>query len=247
MDKYVFQPIPNEPALLIGNANSLVIADLHIGIEQTLREQGIHVASQTDILTKRVLTLCETYEPNELVLLGDIKHTIPSTPIQERRDVKTFFQAIQNYGTIRLIPGNHDGNIEWLTPESISIHPSDGFRIGGIGFVHGHRWPHKKIMNCKHLVCAHTHPTIMFTDRLGHKTFEPCWLKAQTLAGKRQENYPDSEQINVLVMPAFNPLCGGLAVNKEGIMGPLGKIIDTQNAQAYLLDGSALGKVRDII
>jgi len=49
-----------------------------------------------------------------------------------------------------------------------------------------------------------------------------------------------------LVMPAFNPLCGGIAVNKEGIMGPIGKIMDIKNAQVYLLDGSSLGRVKDI-
>ncbi|MBN2065468.1 MAG: metallophosphoesterase [Candidatus Thermoplasmatota archaeon] len=247
MDHSSLHPIPNEPALLAEDTSILVIADLHIGIEQTLQEQGIHTASQTDLLTKRVLALCKIYKPKELVLLGDIKHAIPSTTVQERRDVKAFFQAIQNYSTIHLIPGNHDGNIRWLTPDSITVHPSDGVCIDGIGFAHGHRWPNKKIMECTHLVCAHTHPTIMFTDRLGHKTFEPCWLKAHTLADKRQEKYPDSWDVEVLVMPAFNPLCGGLAANTEGMMGPLGNIIDIKNAQVYLLDGSALGKARDIV
>ncbi len=247
MNEAPLQPVSNEPALLITDDNILVIADLHIGIEQTLQEQGIHTASQTEKLTKRVIRLCETYTPKELVLLGDIKHNIPSTTIQERRDVKAFFYAIQEYSTIHLVPGNHDGNIRWLAPYSITIHPSDGFRIKDIGFVHGHRWPNKTIMNCRHLVCAHTHPTIMFTDRLGHKTFEPCWLKAHTFADKRKEKYPDSHDADILVMPAFNPLCGGLAANTEGIMGPLGNIIDIKHAQVYLLDGSALGKVQNIV
>ena len=48
-------------------------------------------------------------------------------------------------------------------------------------------------------------------------------------------------------MPAFNPLCGGMAVNQEGITGPIGKIIDIQNTQMYLIDGTSLGKVIDII
>lgn len=47
-------------------------------------------------------------------------------------------------------------------------------------------------------------------------------------------------------MPAFNPLCGGIAANQEGITGPIGKIMDVKNAEVYLLDGSALGKVKDI-
>jgi metallophosphoesterase superfamily enzyme len=47
-------------------------------------------------------------------------------------------------------------------------------------------------------------------------------------------------------MPAFNSLCGGLAINQFGISGPLGKYIDINNAQIYLLDGSSLGKLKNI-
>ncbi|EMR73479.1 hypothetical protein MBGDN05_00209 [Thermoplasmatales archaeon SCGC AB-539-N05] len=47
-------------------------------------------------------------------------------------------------------------------------------------------------------------------------------------------------------MPAFNPLCGGSAVNNDGIVGPLGKLMDFGRSQVYLLDGSSLGTVLDI-
>ena len=47
-------------------------------------------------------------------------------------------------------------------------------------------------------------------------------------------------------MPAFNPLCGGSSVNHDGIVGPLGKMIDIENSQIYLIDGASLGKVKDI-
>ena len=47
-------------------------------------------------------------------------------------------------------------------------------------------------------------------------------------------------------MPAFNPLCGGIAANKEGITGPLGKIIEIGNAHIFLIDGTYLGKIKDI-
>ena len=47
-------------------------------------------------------------------------------------------------------------------------------------------------------------------------------------------------------MPAFNPLCGGSAVNNESMVGPLGKLIDFGRSQVYLPDGSSLGTVLDI-
>jgi len=239
------KPISNEPALFI-NKKILVVADLHIGIESQLREQGINTSSQTQTMTNRLITLCEKYKPKEIILLGDIKHNIPSSTIQERKDVRNFLETIQTYGIIHIIPGNHDGNIQKISPPDIIIHPSDGFVLENLGFVHGHRWPSEEIMRCKQLIIGHTHPTVMFTDRLGYKAFEPCWVKGKFIEDKLKEKYPDSTDSEILVMPAFNPLCGGIAANQEGITGPIGKIIDVKNAEVYLLDGSALGKVKDI-
>jgi hypothetical protein len=218
------QPIPNERALFISSKKILVIADLHIGIEKELREHGIRAPSQTKTMAEQVVSICKKYKPKEIILLGDVKHNIPSSTIEERRDVRNFLETIQSFGIIHILPGNHDGNI---------------------GFTHGHRWPSSEIMQCEQLIIAHTHPVIMLADRLGYKTFEPCWLKTNTI-DKLKERYPDAKNFEILVMPAFNPLCGGIAANTQGINGPIGKIMDVENAHAYLLDGSSLGKIKDI-
>lgn len=246
MDLSEIQPIPNEPALFIKNKQILVVADLHIGIESQLREQGLHAASQAQKMIDHLLSICKKYKPKEIILLGDIKHNIPSATIQERRDVQNFLKLIEEFGTIHIIPGNHDGFIKKLSPDQIKIHPSDGFIIENVGFVHGHRWPSEEIMRCEQIITAHTHPTIMFTDRLGYRTFESCWIKGMFLKNKLKEKYPNSTYPEILVMPAFNPLCGGLAANQEGITGPIGKIIDIKNAEIYLIDGTSLGRVKDI-
>jgi len=140
------QPIPNEPALFIKDKEIIVIADLHIGIERELREKGLQIDSQTKSMTKRLLSLFRKYHPRTIILLGDIKHNIPTSTIQERTDVKRFFETIQSYGTIHILPGNHDGNINRLLQSDILLHPSDGYVFENIGFVHGHRWPKEEIM-----------------------------------------------------------------------------------------------------
>jgi hypothetical protein len=240
------QPVPNEPVLFVPDKKILIVADLHIGIETELRELGLHTASQTVVLIQRLLNLFKRYRPKEIVLLGDVKHTIPSSTIQERKDVRRFFETIQVYGTVHIVPGNHDGNIKKLVPPGMIVHPSDGVVLDTIGLVHGHRWPHSRLMRCKQLIIGHTHPTVMLTDRLGYKTFEPCWLRSTFIRSKLQHRYPDSTNPPLIVMPAFNPLCGGIAANKEPLVGPLGKIMDVGHAQVYLLDGSSLGVVKDI-
>jgi putative SbcD/Mre11-related phosphoesterase len=240
------QPILNVPSLFISSIETIVIADLHIGIETELREYGLNLSNQTHILKNNLIRLLRGYNPKNIVLLGDIKHNIPSSTIRERKDVKDILEIINSYGTIHIVPGNHDGNIKNLIPDSAILHPSNGFVYENIGFVHGHRWSSVGLMRCYQLIIGHTHPTIMLSDRLGYKTYEPCWIRGKFIRSKLKERYPDSNNPSVLVMPAFNPLCGGIAVNKDGITGPFGRIIDVKNSLVYLLDGSLLGKVKDI-
>lgn len=239
------QPIANEPALFIKEKKILVIADLHIGIERELRENGLNVSSQTNLLTKRLISLLKKYHPDKIILLGDIKHNIPTSTIQERKDVRFFIETIRPYGTIHILPGNHDGNIRKLLSSDIFLHPSDGDVIEGIGFIHGHRWPKEEVMNCNFIIIAHTHPTLLLTDRLGYKSYKSCWLRGGVTTTSK-DRYPNIISPKIIMMPAFNPFCGGIAVNVEPIIGPFSKIFNIKNSNVYLLDGSSLGKLKNI-
>jgi metallophosphoesterase superfamily enzyme len=86
----------------------------------------------------------------------------------------------------------------------------------------------------------------MLTDRLNYKTFEPCWIKANFIKWKFQEKFKTDKIPNILIMPTFNKLCGGIAINREGVVGPIGRLIDLKKAEVYLLDGTFLGKVQDL-
>jgi metallophosphoesterase superfamily enzyme len=60
-------------------------------------------------------------------------------------------------------------------------------------------------------------------------------------------------ELKVVIMPAFNNLLGGTPVNvkkaSDELLGPLlkNKIIDMRNAEMYLLDGTYLGKLKDVM
>jgi putative SbcD/Mre11-related phosphoesterase len=241
------QPIPNEPALLLKEKKLLVVADLHIGIESELQDNGLHVPSQTPLMEQRLITLLTTYDIQDIIILGDIKHMIPSISIQERTDVKRFLNIIQSYGTLHVLPGNHDGNIDRLLGPAVRLHPSDGFVFEGIGFTHGHRWAAPEVMQCEQVVIGHSHPMVMLVDRLGYRTFEHCWIRCSLLSEKLKQKYPTSHTTQILIMPAFNPLCGGIAVNQERLLGPFGSLIDVDHAEMYLLDGCSLGQVKDLV
>jgi len=246
MDLSKIQPIPNEPALFIKNKKILVIADLHIGIENELREHGVNAQNHTQKMMDHFISLCRKYKPKEIILLGDIKHNIPSSTIRERIDVKNFLETIKKYGVTHIVPGNHDGNISRISPSDVIIHPSNGYLLENIGFIHGHRWPSNDIMKTDQIIMAHTHPMIMLIDRLNHRSFEPCWVKTCFIEKKLKEKYHDSSNPQLLIIPAFNPLCGGIPINKDKIVGPLGKIINLDNAEIYLLDGTLLGTIKNV-
>jgi putative SbcD/Mre11-related phosphoesterase len=243
MDISQIQPITGQPVLFFKNKKILVVADLHIGIDSELKNYGITQTDHTQKMIKHLLSICEKQKPKEIILLGDIKHNIPNTTYHERLDVKNFIEQIKNIGTIRIVPGNHDGFIEKLAPANIKIHSSEGFIIENIGFIHGHRWPSKDIMNCQQIIMAHTHPCVFFKDRLNHKTYELCWIKTNFLQKKLKEKYPNSKDPLVIIIPAFNQLCGGISVNEDKVIGPLSKILDLHKAEIYLLDGTNIGNI----
>lgn len=239
------QPIPNQPALIINN-EILVIADLHIGIESELRDHGLNVSSQTGKMFENLKKICKKYKPEKIVLLGDVKHNIPTSTISERKDVESFLEETMKLAQVDIVAGNHDGFIKNLVPENIHVYPSDGFTIENIGFIHGHSWPKEEVMLSDRIIMAHTHPTVMLIDRLEHKSFEPCWIDAKTDGEKIKEKYKIDRLPKILIMPAFNPLCGGIAINKDGITGPMSKLIDIPRSSIYLLDGTSLGHVKNI-
>ena len=239
------RPVPNKPALMIDD-KILVIADLHIGIESGLREHGLNVSSQTDKMFDNLEKICKKYKPKKIVLLGDIKHNIPSSTISERKDVEKFLKNAKKLSKIHIVVGNHDGFIKKLVPEDITVYPSQGFTIENIGFIHGHSWPKEEVIKSDQVIMAHTHPTIMLTDRLGHKSFEPCWVDAKPNKKKIKEKYKTEKTPKILIIPAFNPLCGGIAINRDGITGPMSNIIDIPQSSIYLMDGTSLGFVKSI-
>jgi hypothetical protein len=236
-----------------------VIADLHLGIEYELSLKGVNIPPQTSSILERCVKIFEKYEPKKIILLGDIKHVIPlpskrneeydAVVKKERNEVRKFLEELQQYGKIEIVQGNHDGSIQYLT--KAMIHDSKGFTITlegkKIGLFHGHAWPSSEVMKSDYLIMAHTHPTVMLRDKMGYAATRNCWVRAN-FNEKVKEKYPTAKANRQLtIMPAFNPLCGGIPVNESGIIGPMRNVIDMRNAIIYLLDGTNLGKVKDLI
>ncbi|HID26001.1 MAG TPA: metallophosphoesterase [Thermoplasmata archaeon] len=241
-------PVQDEAALFIPQHGLLVMADLHVGIEYMLYEQGIHVGSRVNRLVEHVKDVVAKTRAEELLILGDVKHVVPGSPFSQKKDLEYFFKEFEKELFIHIVPGNHDGGIEKLVSKHVRVHSSSGWMLEeeSIGFVHGHRWPSERVMRCSTLVVAHTHPTVRLKDKLGYRFSERCWVNTTIDYTKVGKRYSSTEVVDVIVMPAFNPLCGGIPVNTEGLIGPVGRVVDLDLSRVYLLDGSYLGRVMDL-
>ena len=233
------KPIQPYPALLLRRKSerALVVADLHIGWEAPLTQKGVHVPSQTPKILDKILQLIKTCKPTRLIFLGDVKHAIAKVEMEEWRDVPDFFEALgKKLSDIQVVPGNHDGNLEPLLPETIKILPSTGVVFGNVGLFHGHAWPAPELLGCRSLITGHVHPMVAFRDPMGFRITRQVWVKAlcdgERLAksllerlGVKVNANPSillRDQFNVrprvsqlFIMPSFNEFLGGQIINER--------------------------------
>lgn len=240
------EPLADTPALLIkGREKWVCVADLHIGIEVQLRLGGFNIPSQTP----KMLASLESIASNgdKLMILGDLKHRIPSVGYRENKEIGPFMEHLGRcYESITLVSGNHDGGISSVLPHTVRTVSGRGFRIDDIGAFHGHVWPSESVMEANEVVMGHTHPSVLLVDSLGAKTNEKCWVRARfqkEAVAKRYGHCPDE----LVIVPAFNPLLTGSPVNSKSrsMIGPLFRndLVNKKTMRTYLLDGTNLGRL----
>ncbi len=267
--------IPHPALMIESDERVMMAADLHLGLEYELAKQGINIPYQWNRILEEIRYLLEEHKPDRLILLGDVKHGVPSTSFQEKREIPLFFETLlEVVENIDITRGNHDANIQKYIPEEVTLHTSKGVILGEefkVAAMHGHAWPNPAIMTADAVIMAHNHPTVMLSTPIGIRITQPAWIRGtmdpESLARAflAQDNIrlkAEEEPINafyeeygfeegspeLIVMPMFNDLLGGLPVNSESpesLLGPLfrGGIVDMDEFDAYLLDGSYLGKV----
>jgi len=82
------QPVHNERGLLMKdeeNNDILIISDIHIGFEEELIADGIYVPNQTKDIVDRVKRITDEHSVKRIVINGDLKHRVPTTPWKERK------------------------------------------------------------------------------------------------------------------------------------------------------------------
>jgi putative SbcD/Mre11-related phosphoesterase len=254
-------------------ARVMVAADLHLGMEYELAQQGINIPYQWDRMLEELLEVVIEHKPDRLILLGDVKHGVPTTSFQEKKEIPRFFNTLlEEVKHIDVTRGNHDANLQKLLPEEVTLHTSKGILFGDgftVAALHGHAWPKPEILIADAVMMAHSHPSVLLNTPIGIKISRRAWIRGKSdterlaKAFLKQDNVKIGEGVieefndyygfkpktpEILIVPTFNDLLGGLPVNSESpksLLGPLFRsgAIDLEAFDVYLLDGSYLGKV----
>lgn len=210
-----------ERAVSLGDV--LVIADLHVG-RGSASNVELPVGDGADMV-ERLAALCVEFDPETVVVAGDILHSFETVPRQVDSTLAGLREATQEVGAdIIVTPGNHDTMLDavWdgdTTPEFVV--GSEGDRPRTV-VCHGHVQPET---DADRYVVGHDHPTISIEgQRL------PCFLAGDDVY----------EGADLLVLPSFNRLVPGVEINDmraSDFMSPL--IRDTGSLAPVVRDTNA--------
>jgi putative SbcD/Mre11-related phosphoesterase len=200
------------PAIFIKKLNSVCIADLHLGYELALAEEGIFVPqTQLKEILKDLGEIFREVKASKLIIVGDIKHEFGEASKQEWREVFELVNFLKKkVEKIILVRGNHDNYLLNIISK-LGIELRDPYYIEkGICFLHGHK--KVKLPNFETLIIAHEHPSLVL--RKGYDKIKvPCLLFGKTKKGK-----------NFICLAAISSWASGTEVNlcsKEELLSPI--------------------------
>lgn len=218
--------------------STLLLADLHIGYEATLENEGFSMPRfQTLEMLARLQMALERFDPTIVVVDGDLKHNFQRNLSAEWNGVERFVDEISGRVKLVVIKGNHDNYLATILSKR-GIHIKKDVVIGNLKIAHGHetRSPWEGGM-----ILAHEHPAMRLRESTGASVKIPCFLYCA--------------ESNRLVLPAFSPLALGsdvISTPDDDRMIPLLKETGIDDYAAYgfaegeILSYRSVGKLRMI-
>lgn len=158
----------------------LAIADPHFGYELSRRAAGWLVPLWgMDSIESRLLQLLDDYQPERLIILGDLVHDRFA-----RLQARDFLERVREVCEVVVIGGNHDTKLG----ETIAL--LDSWASTEFYFHHGHC-----AVNESHLIqiIGHHHPAGTIRDGAGLHLKLPAFV----------------QQNRCWIMPAFSPWAAG--------------------------------------
>ena len=172
-------------ALFLPHTKELLICDIHLGKAEYFQQNGIPLTNKADEQNLlRIKNIVKNYNPNKLIILGDLFHSKYSISESLKRKVENLPESLNI--KIELIVGNHDigckvKNINFLDYKRSS------------NFILSHE-PIGKFENNILNICGHYHPKTFIKNSKDKLSFK-CFAM--------------DDKKNILYLPAFGNLTGG--------------------------------------
>jgi putative SbcD/Mre11-related phosphoesterase len=245
--------VPREAALIFSESgsNTLLISDLHLGLEKEMARKGFSVPSYSVKMVERIKDLADDFKVERVVILGDVKHSVGKVEDIDWSILPWFFETMLDlFARVEVVPGNHDGSIRTLVPNRVKLHPSEGAVLGEgrsrIGVAHGHAWPSEEAVATGNLVIGHSHFTYEMQDRFGSRSRESVWIfgryRIEELLSKAGYSSAKRGRGELVVMPPFNRMVGGHPINRARSFqfGPVlsSGCVTLSEADVFLMDGT---------
>ena len=199
-----------ERSVYLPDHGALVVADLHAGRGEA-SAVSLPLGERAD-LVKRLDALLDRFDPETVVVAGDVVHTFDRVTDRARGTLNALRDACEASGAaLERVAGNHDAALAsaWdgrVREEYVLGATDEGADSPRTVVCHGHETPETA---ADRYVIGHVHPTIEIEgDR------RPCFLSGVgTYRGA-----------DVLLAPAFTRLAAGVPVNdasRTGLDSPL--------------------------
>jgi putative SbcD/Mre11-related phosphoesterase len=147
------------------------------------------VSAREDSL-QRLIALVRDYEPDELVVLGDVVHR--AVPVAEiEREILEFWNTLSAITSVRLVAGNHDRNLDRLLNRiGIPAQVLHDLRVGRFMMVHGDDSLDRAAIHLREaeaqngcVLIGHEHPAITISDGVATSIKCPCFAAGTRLVG----------------------------------------------------------------
>lgn len=164
---------------------TLIISDVHLGIEESYRKQGVLVPRlQYKEIIDEINIMLGKAEFNKIIINGDLKHEFGTISQQEWKEVLDFIDYLKSRKlAITLIKGTHDTILGPLARRT-DLEIVNETKIGDVLIAHCD----KEAKDYKTLIVGHQHPVYMLTE------------------GAKKEKYKCFVvEGNKIIMPAITP------------------------------------------
>ncbi len=232
-----FQIVDTYPALYVPDIDTVVLSDLHLGLESLMADAGVYMPkTQMETVKDDLSAIVDAVEPSRIIVNGDIKHEFSETTYGEREEVQEFIDFLTDLvDEILLVKGNHDNYLIYYVDDYDSVELEDYYVLDDIVFTHGHEHTEDlETMDAEYVVIGHEHPSLALQDKIGVTEKIHCFLYGEMDDGR-----------NLIVLPAFSSLAEGTPMNRvenkdPDLLSPfLKNHVDVQEMKAIGVDREA--------